>query len=116
MVFNILCNNNDDHLRNHGFLHTDKGYVLSPAYDLVPQLQAGEARFLSLGVGTHGKDATVANALTQVGQFGLTDDDARTIVAQLQARARAWRTDFERSGVTPRDREAVEHCFGAVLE
>ncbi len=25
MAFNILCNNNDDHLRNHGFLWDGKG-------------------------------------------------------------------------------------------
>jgi len=26
----------DDHLRNHGFILTEKGWVLSPAYDLNP--------------------------------------------------------------------------------
>ncbi|MGC3948009.1 MAG: HipA domain-containing protein [Chryseolinea sp.] len=26
--------NTDDHLRNHGFLFTDKSWILSPAYDI----------------------------------------------------------------------------------
>jgi serine/threonine-protein kinase HipA len=36
MVFNICIANTDDHLRNHGFLREDGGWVLSPAYDLNP--------------------------------------------------------------------------------
>ena len=36
MVFNALTGNTDDHLRNHGFLRTEKGWILSPAYDLNP--------------------------------------------------------------------------------
>src|SRR6478735_4810114 len=36
IVFSICIKNTDDHLRNHGFLLTAKGWVLSPAYDLNP--------------------------------------------------------------------------------
>ena len=36
IVFSIAIHNTDDHLRNHGFLLTDGGWVLSPAYDLNP--------------------------------------------------------------------------------
>ena len=36
LVFNIAVSNTDDHLRNHGFLLQDKGWVLSPAYDINP--------------------------------------------------------------------------------
>jgi serine/threonine-protein kinase HipA len=37
LVFNILIANTDDHLRNHAFLYEgDRGWRLSPAYDLNP--------------------------------------------------------------------------------
>jgi len=39
MVFNIAISNTDDHLRNHGFILTDEGWVLSPAYDLNPSVE-----------------------------------------------------------------------------
>jgi serine/threonine-protein kinase HipA len=39
MVFNIAISNTDDHLRNHGFILTDKGWTLSPAYDLNPSIE-----------------------------------------------------------------------------
>ena len=39
MVFNILTDNTDDHVRNHGFLCAPgRGLWLSPAFDMVPQL------------------------------------------------------------------------------
>ena len=34
IVLNICVSNSDDHLRNHGFLLTPSGWVLSPAYDI----------------------------------------------------------------------------------
>ena len=37
LVFSLLASNNDDHLRNHGFLMREPGrWALSPAYDLNP--------------------------------------------------------------------------------
>src|SRR3546814_15208685 len=36
MVFNAAVTNNDDHPRNHALLRRQKGWRLSPAYDLVP--------------------------------------------------------------------------------
>ena len=38
LVFNILISNTDDHLRNHGFILTNKGWRLSPAFDINPSI------------------------------------------------------------------------------
>jgi len=35
-VFSICVKNTDDHLRNHGFLLTENGWILSPAYEINP--------------------------------------------------------------------------------
>jgi serine/threonine-protein kinase HipA len=38
LVFNILIDNSDDHVKNHGVLHVGQNrYCLAPAFDLVPQ-------------------------------------------------------------------------------
>ncbi len=34
IVFSISDSNTYDHLRNHGFILTEKGWKLSPAYDI----------------------------------------------------------------------------------
>jgi serine/threonine-protein kinase HipA len=36
MVLNALLGNTDDHLKNFWMLHTPRGWVLSPAFDLLP--------------------------------------------------------------------------------
>jgi serine/threonine-protein kinase HipA len=42
-VFNVLCGNRDDHVRNHAFLmHEPDVWQLSPAYDLTPTPQIEE--------------------------------------------------------------------------
>lgn len=41
IVFYVCTSNTDDHLRNHGFLLKDDGWVLSPAYDINPVATGG---------------------------------------------------------------------------
>ena len=88
MVFNILCNNNDDHLKNHGFLYdpTSKMWRLSPAYDIVPQPRekADGHGFLTLGVGSKGRLATLENALSRCEEFGLSKDEAIKIASEVK--------------------------------
>jgi hypothetical protein len=50
MVFNICIANVDDHLRNHGFLRTNTGWTLSPAYDLNPVPSDVRPRILTTNV------------------------------------------------------------------
>jgi len=38
IVFNMAVSNTDDHLRNHGFLLTEQGWILSPMYDVNPNI------------------------------------------------------------------------------
>ena len=42
IAFTILISNTDDHLRNHGFLHTaGNSWTLAPAFDLNPNPSPG---------------------------------------------------------------------------
>lgn len=38
LVFNIAISNTDDHLRNHGFIISNNGWRLSPAFDINPSI------------------------------------------------------------------------------
>lgn len=76
MAFNVLVGNGDDHPRNHGFLRTDKGWRLSPAYDIAPYTPHGgkglDVKSLSMGVLRNGEaGATADNLLLAAKQFGL---------------------------------------------
>lgn len=46
VVFSILISNTDDHLRNHGFLWSGRGWRLSPLYDVNPQPEGSSLSLL----------------------------------------------------------------------
>ena len=83
MLFNIRCNNTDDHLRNNGFLWDGKGWRLSPAYD-IPYPQVSLERDLAIGVGSNGRQATLKNALSDAASFGLPKSQAIALALGTQ--------------------------------
>lgn len=111
MVFNILCNNTDDHLRNHGFLHDGAGWRLSPAYDIVPFPQQTSNRELALGVGSDGRAATLSNARSECEAFGLTPKQAEAAIRAMQKVVRGWPALFASVGMSKRDTERLTTCF-----
>lgn len=112
MVFNILVTNDDDHLRNHAFLLTPRGWRLSPLYDVVPKPQVGLERALVLGVGPQGRAASLENALAGAHAFGLSPEPAAAIVANLAQIVRGeWSRLFEQAGVGAADRARFATCF-----
>jgi serine/threonine-protein kinase HipA len=117
MVFNILCNNNDDHLRNHGFLWDGEGWRLSPGYDIVPAPQVSLERDLAIRVGRNGRRATLRNALSDVASFGLSRQDAVAMARAMQKTVKnAWEDLFRRHGFTQAEVERLRTCFIACDE
>jgi len=112
MVFNILVTNDDDHLRNHGFLLETKGWRLSPLYDVVPKPQVGFERTLVLGVGPHGRAATLENAIAGAGAFGLTAEEATRETSALADTVRnEWMNHFQGAGLGDAEIGRFATCF-----
>ena len=113
MVFNAAVTNNDDHPRNHALLRRQKGWRLSPAYDLVPApVVSLERRDLALTVGHYGRTASVYNLMSQAGRFGLSVPEARAEIDQLVGVVRQWRETFFACGVAVKD---VDYIAAAML-
>ena len=112
MLFNILVTNDDDHLRNHGFLFDGEGWRLSPLYDVVPKPQLGLERRLVLGVGPEGRAATIENALAGAAVFDLSHDDANAIAEDMsRIVATRWEHLFTKAGISAADRKRFATCF-----
>ncbi len=113
MVYNIFVSNDDDHLRNHGFICDPNlgDWRLSPLYDVMPRPGISHERQLHLGVGVSGRLATLDNALSSCGRFGLTNVAALKIIAQVWEKVREWRVYFEGYGVEEADITKVESAF-----
>lgn len=104
-----MVTNNDDHPRNHAFLHSSHGWRLSPAYDIVPvPLVARERRDLALTVGEFGRVASIFNLLSSCRVFGLSQGDAENIIASMLTIVQDWRTHFEQHGVSQSDIAFIE--------
>lgn len=117
MVFNILCNNNDDHLRNHGFLWDGRGWRLSPGYDIVSFPQVGTERDLAIGVGRNGRRATIQNALTEVASFGLSRPESTSLARNMQQLVKAnWEQLCSNNGFSVLEIERLRTCFLACDE
>ena len=120
MVFNALCNNRDDHLRNHAFLydHEHKGWRLSPAFDIVPQpeLGPGNPRCLQLELGSYGRQASERNILSQCASFGLAASEAKQVLEEMKAIVREqWKVCAERAQVWRNDYAALGNCYSGIL-
>ena len=113
MAFNMFVRNEDDHLRNHGFIYQN-GWSLSPAYDVVPmpaRQRSAESFHLSLQAGEFGSEATLANLLSGHGHFSLTEKDAENIIREVADSLQNWEGVLEKSGVSASDLESVRWCF-----
>ena len=118
MVFNILVSNDDDHLRNHGFVLDPRldGWRLSPLYDVVPRPGIAHERFLHLQVGPQGKLATLDNALACHTAFDLERPDAVACMARVSSGVARWREHFEAEGVRGQLIDTLAPAFRALPE
>lgn len=113
MVFNIFASNDDDHLRNHGFLWDPRlpGWRLSPLYDVLPRPSLATERYLHLGIGPQGRLATLDNALGGHAMFSLSLPRACELVGDVWRVVREWKGSFERSGVSADDIAKIAPAF-----
>ncbi|MDG9881971.1 type II toxin-antitoxin system HipA family toxin [Pseudomonas sp. GD04058] len=83
MAYNALVGNADDHPRNHAIIFVDGVWRLSPMYDVLPILDEGRARYMSMSVGVEGANVSRANLLSQHRHFSLEGDEAEEMLEEV---------------------------------
>ena len=113
MCFNAVVSNLDDHPRNHAVLAKDRGWRLSPAYDLTPNpMIALERRDLAMACGSAGRYANRKNLRSLHGRFLLSGEEATAILDQIAETVRsAWLATMRRVGVSEADCDAIASAF-----
>ena len=108
IVFNISVSNTDDHLRNHGFLLTGKGWRLSPAFDVNPSL---DKQGLALNIDTDYNDLDFDLARS-VGEFFMLDlSSMDTIVSEVKSVVRNWRKHTDSIKIPRNEQEMMSPAF-----
>ncbi|NMF96168.1 HipA domain-containing protein [Aromatoleum toluolicum] len=113
MVYNIFVSNDDDHLRNHGFVRDPRlpGWRLSPLYDVLPRPSRASERFLHLDIGPRGRLATLDNAVAAHDRFTLSRATACRAIGDIWRVVRQWRMYFSEAGVSDSDQDKIAPAF-----
>ncbi|WP_289038506.1 HipA domain-containing protein [uncultured Zobellia sp.] len=108
IVFNIAISNTDDHLRNHGFILTEKGWILSPAYDLNPSI---EKDGLSLNIDMD-DNALSFDLAKSVGEyFRLSEKEMKDILSEVLEVVKNWEDEAKRIGIKRSEIELMAGAF-----
>lgn len=108
VAFNICIGNSDDHFRNHGFLLTANGWILSPAYDMNPTLN----EYQSLLISSTSNKADLGILLDACEEYMLNRNTAEKIVSEVVEAVKGWRELAVRSGLSKREMD----IFSGVLD
>ena len=101
VAFNICIANSDDHFRNHGFLLTQKGWTLSPAYDINPSLN----QYQSLLISDSSSKADLNILLDACEKYMLTKDVAKQIISEVTKVINEWTSLATKLGIAKREME-----------
>ena len=108
VVFNILVSNTDDHLRNHGFILTNNGWQLSPAFDMNPN-EMGNG--LTLNISENSNEQDISLALETAKHYKLKNDEAEKIINDMLREIAKWRTVAKKTGISISEIEQTKRAF-----
>lgn len=110
IVFSIAVSNTDDHLRNHGFLLTQRGWELSPAYDINPN---PEGQGLSLNISDTDNSLDFELAMDVAPLFRVGESDALVIRKKVSSVVARWRKYASGAGIGHTEQDVMATAFRA---
>ena len=108
IVFHICVKNTDDHLRNHGFILSEKGWRLSPAYDINPN-EFGNG--LSLNISETDNALDLDHTLSVAEYFRLDKQKSQAIINQVKKSVRDWRIVAKEIGISKAEQDRMSNAF-----
>tara|TARA_R110000868_G_scaffold406978_1_gene687831 strand:- start:3901 stop:5154 length:1254 start_codon:yes stop_codon:yes gene_type:complete len=108
IIFNIAISNTDDHLRNHGFILTKQGWILSPAYDLNPSIDK-DGLALNIDMDNNNLDFELAKSVGEY--FRLNNKQMETIILEVSEAVSHWKAIASKIGITRAEQELMTKAF-----
>jgi serine/threonine-protein kinase HipA len=113
IVFNIIISNTDDHLRNHGFILTENGWILSPAFDINPD-ENGTGLSLNISFDDNALDLEIP--LEVVEYFRLNKESGLNIIEQIKKAVSNWRSVANKYQLPKPEQELMAKVFDKHLQ
>jgi serine/threonine-protein kinase HipA len=107
IVFNICISNVDDHLRNHGFILTGKGWKLAPAYDMNPS-ETGDGLKLNLSKDDNSQSLDLALEVAEY--FRLKKSKAEEIISDVIGAVLQWE-NLAKKSVSSKEVSRMKRAF-----
>lgn len=108
IIFNIAISNTDDHLRNHGFILTKEGWILSPAYDLNPSIDK-DGLALNIDMDNNALDFELAKSVGEY--FRLTTNEMDQIIDEVITVVNNWQELAKQIGISRAEQELMASAF-----
>lgn len=108
IVFNIAVSNTDDHLRNHGFILSDEGWALSPAYDLNPSIDK-DGLALNIDMDNNALDFELAKSVGDF--FRLNQSEMDNILHEVFTSVKQWKEIAHKIGISRSEQELMQAAF-----
>lgn len=108
IVFNIAISNTDDHLRNHGFILANKGWILSPAFDLNPSIDK-EGLALNIDMDNNALSFDLAKSVGDF--FRLDEKQMDGIIAEVLRSVSQWEKIAGKIGISRSEMELMQSAF-----
>ncbi|MBD0725375.1 toxin HipA [Flavobacterium sp. L1I52] len=108
IIFNIAISNTDDHLRNHGFILTKDGWILSPAYDLNPSIDK-DGLALNIDMDNNALDFELGKSVGEY--FRLNNSQMDTIIHEVTTVVNQWKDLASKIGIPKSEQELMGKAF-----
>ena len=113
IIFNIAISNTDDHLRNHGFILTNEGWILSPAYDLNPSIDK-DGLALNIDMDDNALDFELAKSVGIY--FRLIPEQMQSIIKEVVDAVGNWKEIAHTIGIPRTEQELMSKAFKIEIE
>ena len=104
----ITISNTDDHLRNHGFILTSLGWILSPVYDLNPSIDK-DGLALNIDLDHNALDYDLAKSVGVF--FRLTENQMDSIMHDVKALVSTWENEADKMGIAKKEQILMAKAF-----
>lgn len=108
VLFSVCVSNTDDHLRNHGFLYTESGWTLSPAFDINAN-ETGTG--LKLNIDEEDNSLDIDLVMSTSSFYNISDERAEEIKAEVLKAVANWRKVAADYKISPSEIERKARAF-----
>ncbi len=108
ILFYICVSNTDDHLRNHGFLLQERGWVLAPAYDMNP-VATGNGLSLNISRDDNSQNLELVKSVAPV--FRIDGKQAEKIIDEVIGTVRSWPDLAKQLRLSAREISFMKNAF-----